>query len=130
MLKVSFKAFCNRNNFINFTVYDYNFNKISIKALPYSSLFESLKFHGIDVQSDCSKLMQCGMCHCILSPDIIESDNYIPPNESEADVSHILAPYTDYSRFACQTIINEAFEGKTIYLISKDSLNNISNLIQ
>lgn len=130
MFKVSFRAFCSRNNLINFTVYDYNLTKVSIKAFPFTSLFESLRINGINVESECSKQMQCGLCHCILSPDIIESEKYIPANETEADVSHILSPYTEYSRFSCQTVINEAFEGKTIYLINKDSLNNITNLIQ
>lgn len=118
--------FCSK---INFKVIDYSLEEHNITADEGEILFKALSLNRLQVASECQQMMQCGKCHCILSPEICESIDYIKPSTSEEDVSHVLIPFTDFSRFSCKTIISKAFENKKIFLINDEVVNNLSNLL-
>ena len=118
--------FCSK---VNFKVIDYSLTEHNVSADEGEILFKALSLNRLQVSSECQQQMQCGKCHCILSPDISESIDYIKPSTLEEDVSHVLKPFTDYSRFSCKTIISKAFENKKVYLINDEVVNNLSNLL-
>ena len=104
--------FCSK---VNFKVIDYKLVEHNINAYEGEILFNALSLHRLQVYSECDQKLQCGKCHCILSPEICESVDYIKPSVIEDDVSHVLTPFTDYSRFSCKTIISKAFENKKVF---------------
>lgn len=115
------------NDRITFTVYDYEYNKHLLDCRDGDNLYDILRNNNIRVETVCHKGLQCGLCHCILSSEIIESDNYLEANDSEEEVKHILTPLTSNSRFSCQVIITQAFNNQSLYLIGENfSLEGIN----
>lgn len=106
---------------IQFTVVDYNSKSHSISAMNEDNLFDTIVNNNISINTECGKNRQCGLCHCILSPDIFKHKDFVPAKDSELDVIHILSPLTDYSRFSCQTTITKAFHNKKVYLVNYKS---------
>lgn len=120
------RSFCVKNDsLIKFTVVNYDLQTFEVNANLGDNLMTVCNSNSINIRSECGRYKQCGKCHCILSPEIVESKEYIGPDYNEDDLLHVLVPFTDYSRFACQTIISEAFHNKKIFLIG----SNIEELV-
>lgn len=108
---------------VTFVVVDYMLNEHTISAYPGELVYDVAIANNISVKSDCTMKMQCCKCHCILDPEIIEQPDYIRPTISEEDVLYTLVPYTNFSRFSCQTKISPSFESRKVFLVNKEVID-------
>lgn len=93
--KKLFSSKLNTLDLVKFYVIDTDFNKHEVQTNVGWTLKSSILTNNIDLQTECDGSLTCAKCHCVLSPEITESPDYLPPSDPEEDNSFRLSPFSD-----------------------------------
>lgn len=72
---------------------------------------------GVQFEVACGGNAECCTCHCKLTDSVMQSSDYIEPEEKEIDALDWAEGVDSQSRLACQTKLSKAFEGADIKFI-------------
>jgi len=72
----------------------------AVELLPGSSVMQSLKAAGVEIEASCEGSLACATCHVVL--DAASFARLDPPDEAEERMLDTLARITRTSRLSCQ----------------------------
>jgi len=70
--------------------------------------------NDVPLEGACEGVTACSTCHCIFEPDLF--DTLPEASEREEDMLDQAFGLTETSRLGCQLVVDESYEGTTIYV--------------
>ncbi len=91
-------------------------NIVTVEGQIGSTLMQAAVDNGIEaIAAECGGACACATCHVHVAPEWM--DKVGKPNEYEADMLELEDETTEFSRLACQVVLNEEMNGLTVSVL-------------